>query len=183
MSGRGSFTEVMARARAGDRAALGELLETYLPHVEASMRRRIFFGRIGGIELGDVMQILTRNFLETANQCDFHDADALIAYLHRAGVNLLLKHTGAQRKRRIFHIGHSEARLGVDMAADFESRELVDLIRRLVSDEEWQLLWLRAEGYPWTHIGEELQLAPNTTRLRFARLKRRLLRDLRRLGW
>ncbi len=177
------FSKLMARVRAGDREALEVVLRDYLPQIEIVIQHKLTKWGISGIDKQDVMQSVIRRFMERMESCEFDAPDSFIAYLERSGLNIVLQHAAEQRQRPTITIGQFEEVLGVERPPDREAREMVECIRRCVNDQEWMLLCLRAEGYSWQSISETTGAATDAMRMRFLRLKRRVIRSLKQKGW
>jgi DNA-binding NarL/FixJ family response regulator len=61
-----------------------------------------------------------------------------------------------------------------DHAASFATAELLDLVRRCVSEPEWRILWMLAEGYSYGEIAAQYGVTVENLKSRTCRLRNRI---------
>jgi RNA polymerase sigma factor (sigma-70 family) len=80
-------SDLLARAKAGDREALDALMRLYLPRLRRWARGRLPAGRRGMLETEDIVQDTIRKAILHFERLDLEAEGALRAYLHRALTN------------------------------------------------------------------------------------------------
>ena len=174
--------ELVSRLRAGDSEAARQLVSEYEPVIRSLVRvwlrrqdsrlRRIF-------DSMDVCQSVLASFFAraAAGQFDFDQPEQLTAILVQMARHKLTsevrKQTARRRDvRRIDSDSLSTADAATGQPAPLVSlagRELLDEVRRRLSDEERRIADRRGEGHDWAAIAKEIGGTPDGRRMQLAR--------------
>ena len=166
------FADFIRRIRAGDDDAARELVEHYEPIIRREVRVRLRDPRLyRRFDWADVCQSVMASFFmrATAGQFDLKQPDQLLRLLVVMTRHKLAKqerrHRAGRRDYRRLEAGDPAHLEGQSPAAPSPSRlvagrELLDELRRRLSDEERQLADLRALGYEWAEIASQLGGTP-----------------------
>jgi RNA polymerase sigma factor (sigma-70 family) len=184
----GSFAGFVLRVRAGDECAAAELVERYGPAIRRAVRVRLRNPRLRRlIESVDVCQsVFASFFLRTAlGQYDIESPEQLLRLLTAIARNKLAfqarrEHAGCRDMGRL-----SIAAFVDDCPARepspsrlLEARELLDVARGRLTDDERCLFERRAQGASWAEIAADLGGSPDALRVRLARGGARVARQL-----
>ena len=174
--------DLIARLRAGDAGAANELVREYEPVIRSLVRvwlrrqddrlRRLF-------DSMDVCQSVLASFFvrAAAGQYDLDQPGQLTAVLVQIARHKLSCAVRKQtaRRRDVRRTAGSDLN-GVEVAtadptpiARFASRELLEEVRRWLSEEERQIADRRGEGSDWAAIAAELGGTPDGRRMQLAR--------------
>jgi RNA polymerase sigma factor (sigma-70 family) len=173
---------LLRRCHAGDRQALGEILERDLPWIRAQVEARLGAALRARVEGEDVVQQALLAALRHGPRFLVADQRQFRALLARIVENTLRKeHRFARQQRR--DAGREEPLPSgsvVDLDAQAtrpslaatrsEHRALVQLALELLPPQDREVVWLRQwEQQSFAAIGERLGLSEDATRMRFQR--------------
>jgi RNA polymerase sigma factor (sigma-70 family) len=187
-----SFAEFIRRIRAGDDQAARELVERYEPAIRREVRLRLRDQRLASrFDWADICQSVMASFFvrAAAGQFDLEQPDHLLRLLvvmTRNKVTQQVRHNSAERRDYRRLEAHDPAYLegrwtGCPSPSRLvASRELLDVFRRRLSEEERRLADLRAQGCEWAEIAAELGGTPQARRKQLARALDRIERQLER---
>jgi RNA polymerase sigma-70 factor (ECF subfamily) len=186
-----TVTELLRRARDGDRAAAVELVRRYEPHIRLEVRLRLRDRRLRRLfDSMDICQsVLSSFFLRTAARtADLQQPEQLLPLLIAMTRNKLAFKVRQHRARRRDHRREEETQpqeLRQVAAAEASPSELVageELLkefRRRLTAEEAGLADRRALGQEWTAIATELGGSPEARRKQLERAVDRVVKELR----
>jgi RNA polymerase sigma factor (sigma-70 family) len=192
MSEHDSFAEFIRRIRAGDDQAARELVERYEPVIRREVRLRLRDQRLASrFDWADICQSVMASFFvrAAAGQFDLEQPDQLLRLLvvmTRNKVTQQVRRNSAERRDYRRLEAHDPAYLEGRWTACpspsrlVASRELLDVFRRRLSEEERRLADLRAQGCEWAEIAAELGGTPQARRKQLARALDRIERQLER---
>jgi RNA polymerase sigma-70 factor (ECF subfamily) len=180
------FDELIARARGGDEAALGELARQYEPEVRAVARVRLGPALRPYLDTFDLVQSVHKSLLLglRANKFAFAGPDQLVALaltiVRRKVARQWQKHQRQQRPAAGDSAGTLPDLL-VNLTADTpdparsaETRDAVDRLCRDLDPFDRQLLELSAQGFKTVEIAAQLGKDADVLRVRLSRLRARL---------
>jgi RNA polymerase sigma factor (sigma-70 family) len=166
MSTQPAFADFVRRIRAGDTDAAAELVRRYEPAIRLEVRVRLRDPRLRRtFDSMDVCQSVMASFFlrAAAGQYDLDDPSQLIRLLVGIARNKV-----ATRARRE-SAARRDSRRNQDLEGEMEpiaadptpsqiaaNRELLDLLRRRLSDEERKIGELRAQGSTWDQVAATL---------------------------
>jgi RNA polymerase sigma-70 factor (ECF subfamily) len=194
MSESTTFADFIRRIRAGDDQAARELVERYEPVIRREVRLRLRDPRLNSrFDWMDVCQsVLVSFFLRAASgQYDLEEPGQLLKLLV-----VMTRHKLANQERRHRAGQRDYRRLEPCDPADLDGRplsqpspsrlvagrELLQEFRRRLSEEERELVDLRAQGCEWPEIAAKLGGTAQARRKQFARAVDRVERQLEG-GW
>jgi RNA polymerase sigma-70 factor (ECF subfamily) len=188
MSTPSSFTDLIRRVRAGEAEAAAELVRQYEPAIRRSLRLRLDPRLRRSCDSMDLCQAVLGSFFvrTAAGQYDLETPEQLLKLLATMARHKLYKarrdQLRARRDARREMAVNAEAQQ-VPAAASTPSqqvaaRELLDEVRRRLSDEERQLMELRSQGHDWAGIAAELGGSPEALRKKLTRALARITREL-----
>lgn len=183
-----TFDEFIRRIRAGDARAAEELVRLYEPAIRLEVRMRLTDPRLYRVvDSLDICQaVLSSFFVRTAlGEYDLERPDQLIRLLvamTRNKAAMLVRHERAAKRdhRRgvtiredapIFAAAPSPSR-------DVSARELMEEVRRRMSDEELHLVELRSAGRQWSEIAAQIGGTAQGRRKQMERTAERVSREL-----
>src|SRR6478735_3301282 len=182
-----SFTDRIARIRAGDERAAADLVRRYEPEVRREVRfllRDPFLRRT--FDSMDICQSVMGSFFMRAalGEYDINRPEDLIRLLISMTRNKVVDATRRQRAQRRDH-RRSTSLEAVDLAAQtpspsqvVEGRELLAAFRDRLSTEERKLADLRAAGREWADIAGDLGGTAEARRKQLTRAISRVSREL-----
>jgi RNA polymerase sigma factor (sigma-70 family) len=190
MSDDSAFAGFLRRIRAGDEQAARELVERYEPVIRREVKMRLRDPRLyRRLDWADICQsVLASFFLRAASgQYDLNQPDQLLRLLV-----VMTRHKLAKQKRRHradkrdYRLAEDrepvdlEGRPGADPTPSrlVASRELLELFRARLSEDERILADLRSQGYEWAEIAARVGGTPQARRMQLARAARRVERQL-----
>ena len=184
-----SFRDLIRRIRAGDGPAAEELVGVYGPTLLAMARRQILDPALRRhFDSKDIRQSVLGSLLVRIRLGQYQldtpqDLERLLARLVRNKV------ADQARKRKRF-----PRPLPADGDGDFGGREpadpgpghraankdLLDESQRRMSEEEWQIIDLRAQGHSWAEIAAAVGGTPDAVRVRHGRTVTRVRAEVAR---
>jgi RNA polymerase sigma-70 factor (ECF subfamily) len=194
MSEGAGFADFIGRIRAGDDQAARELVERFEPVIRREVRLRLKDPRLHSqFDWTDVCQSVLASFFlrAAAGQYDLDEPGQLLKLLvvmtrHKLA-NQERRHRAGRRDYRRLE-SHEPAQLeGQPVPAPSPSRmvagrELLEEFRRRLSQEERELVDLRAEGCEWSEIAAKLGGTAQGRRKQFVRAVDRVEQQLEG-GW
>lgn len=179
-----AFRDLIRRVRAGDQQAACDLVRQYEPEIRRAVRVRLDekLGRV--LDSVDVCQSVMGNFFvrAAAGQFDLEHPAQLFKLLVTMARNKILDHARKPANRPVA-LGDEE--WSRQVAANTETaqalaseREMLEEIRRRLSDEERQIADLRAQGRDWATVARHLGSSPEALRKKLARAVDRVAREL-----
>jgi RNA polymerase sigma-70 factor (ECF subfamily) len=190
-----STSRLFEQATRGDRDALDQLLERYLPQLHAFVRVRLGQQLRAHESSQDVVQSVCRNLLEAREQFDFRGEDRFRAWLFTAALNKV-----RERHRRLHSdkrdVAREEAVLDPAVATAMvhlvtpsqeavgnETAAAVQAAIGSLSEEHREVITLaRLVGLPHGVIAEVMERSEAAARQLLARAMLALTRELRRRG-
>jgi RNA polymerase sigma factor (sigma-70 family) len=185
-----SFEELMRRVRAGDGQAAEELVRRYEPTIRRVVRVRLVDERLQRLfDSMDVCQSVFGSFFVHAALGDYELATpeqllALLVSMGRKKVIDKARRAGAARRDYRRHSEGAEDR-EKHWAADDPSpsrqvadRELLQEVRRRLTDAEREIADRRAAGMNWPQIAAELGGTPDALRKQLSRGVDRVSQEL-----
>jgi RNA polymerase sigma factor (sigma-70 family) len=185
-----SFAEFIHRIRAGDDQAARELVERYEPVIRREVRLRLRDQRLASrFDWTDVCQSVMASFFvrAAAGQYELEQPDQLLRLLvvmTRNKVTKQVRRNSADRRdyRRLEprDPAYLDGRLAEvpNPSRLIAGRELLEELRRRLSEEERRLADLRADGCEWAEIAAELGGTPQARRKQLARALDRVEQQL-----
>jgi RNA polymerase sigma-70 factor (ECF subfamily) len=183
-----AFQELISRVRAGDPQAAEQLFRQFEPHVRRAIRIRLVDQRLRRvIDSSDICQSVFGSFFVRValGQYDLNDPQQAIRLLVDMGRKKLIAQERKERAlRRDFRRAESaEAAETAPAREDTPSRqvalrELVDEVRKRLSDEERQLAEDRALGRGWDQIAADHGGSAEALRKKLTRAVNRAVEEL-----
>jgi RNA polymerase sigma-70 factor (ECF subfamily) len=184
-----SFEDLVRRVRAGDQAAAAEVVRRYEPAIRRVVRFRLADARLGRIlDSMDVCQSVFASFFvrAAAGQYDLDNPEQLLGLLvamARKKLACRARRERAQRRdhRRVTGAGPEEqgcAAAGPSPGRGLAARELLDEVRRRLSDGERRLMELRAEGLDWAAVAAQVGGSAEALRKKLTRALDRVAGEL-----
>ena len=178
MSDQASFPNFIRRIRAGDAQAAAELVRRYEPAIRCEARLRMTDPRLGRLfDSTDVGQSVFASFFvrAAAGQYDLNRPEDLLRLLVRMAHNKVVSHARRQQARAADR-RRADGRGLDDVGAPGPTpsrlaagRELLEELRRRLSEEEWRLADLRGQGCEWPEIAARLGGTAEARRKQLAR--------------
>jgi RNA polymerase sigma-70 factor (ECF subfamily) len=189
MSDDASFTDLIRRVRARDEEAAAELVRRYEPAIRLAVRVRLSDPALRRVlDSMDICQSVLVNFFVRAalGQFELDKPDQLIRLLVTMARNRVTNHALKERAgrrdcRRREQGDADESQLvapGPSPSQVVANRELLQVVRSRLSDEERQLADERALGRSWPEIAQQFGCDPNTLRMRLTRAINRVTSSL-----
>jgi RNA polymerase sigma-70 factor (ECF subfamily) len=190
LSSETALPTLLGRFRAGDPDAARELVEAYEPHLRRMIRLRLRDSRLRRLfDSSDICQSVMANFFArlSLGQYDLESPAQLVRLLEAMARNKVAaqarKAEVTRRDEREFD-GHDEARSpvapGPSPTEQAAWRELIELVRVRLTEEELRLSDLRAAGFEWTEIALQVGGTAEAARKRLERAFDRVAKEL---GW
>jgi RNA polymerase sigma-70 factor (ECF subfamily) len=183
-----SFTELIARIRAGDQQAAAELVRLYEPVIRRAIRFRLTDTRLrGALDSMDICQSVLASFFVRAASGQYQleeeaDLQKLLTAMARNKLKMLVRGQCAQRRDRRRVQGGVEA---LDLAAaeptasrQLAARELLEAAHQRLAPEERALVECRNQGLTWDEIARQLGGSPDALRVKLARALDRVAVEL-----
>src|SRR5437764_5211653 len=182
------FFIYVARLRAGDEAALEELVARYTPVIKLEARMRLRSPHLRAVlDSMDICQSVLKSFFlrAAAGQFDIDRPEDLRKLLVQMACNKSLeaaRREYAQRRdaRRSVGLGDEAHQVpgGDDPVVEVEWQELLMRGRQMLSPDERKLAEARAAGRTWEEIAAELGGTPDRLRMQFSRAQARVAEAL-----
>lgn len=187
-----TFEEFLQRVRAGDEDAAAELVRRYEPALRLEIRLRLTDPKLRRLlEPADLCQSVLGSFFlrAAAGQYEIDSSTKLLALLRTMARNKVMYHVRKQQaqrrdQRREVSLdagsegGHAVASAGPSPSRLAIGRELLDAFRIRLSSEERRLADLRAQGWEWAEIAQDMGGTPQSRRKQLARAVDRVAQDL-----
>ena len=184
-----AFTDLIQRIRAGDEQAAVELVRQYEPFIRREVRFRLHDSRLSRLsDSMDVSQSVLRSFFvrAAAGEYDLDQPDDLLRLLVGMARNTLADEVRKQGRQRRDHRRATGDSAGLGQVADrqptasqvFAGKELLEQVRRRLSDEESRLVDLRGHGHDWDAIAVAVGGTAQARRMQLTRALDRVAREL-----
>ena len=190
MSEANPFPDFLRRIREGDEQAAAELVRSYEPLIRREVRLRLEDRRLGRLfDSMDVCQSVLASFFvrAAAGQYELDEPGQLVRLLVTIARNKLASAARKQNRQRRDH-RRAAAGGGAGLSAvaspdpspsrEVAGKELLGRFRAALSDEERQLVDLRAEGLAWADVADKLGGTAQARRMQLARAVERVTRAL-----
>jgi RNA polymerase sigma-70 factor (ECF subfamily) len=181
-----SFRRLIRRVRAGDQEAAAELVRRYEPEIRRAVRMRLTDPRLRRtLDSLDICQSVLANFFVrvAGGQFDLDEPGQLVRLLVTMARNKLLDHARklAPRSELPAEPGVLEGAVGREESPSqvLAQQELLQAMRRQLTDEERHLAEQRARGRGWQETAAQCGGSPDALRKKLAGA---LDRACRRLG-
>ncbi|MDA1052530.1 MAG: sigma-70 family RNA polymerase sigma factor [Planctomycetota bacterium] len=177
------FTQLVKRARQGDKEATGRIYTEYAMHVKRCVRYRLRKLRLqNSTTADDVFDSVFRQLLKPGALDKFDDTEHLCNYLekavHRKATEYLRRMTKGDQEDLAQPTAADEAedKSSEELLNDLEQREELDRIYSRLMPHERLLCTLRRGGYLWDEIAARLNTTPTAARQAFHRAMARVKR-------
>jgi RNA polymerase sigma-70 factor (ECF subfamily) len=189
MSCEEEFVEAIRRIRSGDEQAAAELVRRYEPLIRREVRLHLEDGRLRRVfdSMDFVQSVLASFFVRTAaGEYDLDSPEQLTGLLVQMTRNKLVSAARQQyRLRRDIRRTEVDNDVLQSTAADeptpceqVANQELLDALRRRLTNEERQIASLRGDGRSWGEVAAELGGKPQARRMQLMRGIERAAREL-----
>jgi DNA-directed RNA polymerase specialized sigma24 family protein len=188
MTEENAFQDLIRRVRAGDPEAAPALVRRYEPAIRRIVRLRLRDRRLRrSFDSLDICQSVLHSFFARAalGQFDFHrpkDLLNLLAKMAQWKLGHQVEHEQAQRRdhRRLVDLeGQPDPAVAGNTPSQIvAAKDLLQEVRKRLSEEELRLVDLRALGREWEDIARELGGNPASLRKKLARALDRVAREL-----
>jgi RNA polymerase sigma-70 factor (ECF subfamily) len=189
MSEAQAFRDLIQRVRGGDEDAATEIVQRYESTIRMAIRVRLDQSDLRRLlDSMDICQSVLANFFVRAasGQFELETPEQLVKLLVTMARNKLINHANQQRAARRDYRrreGSPEdkqvAGAGPSPSRVATYRELLDVVRSRLSEEERQLADLRGQGLSWAEIAAQLGENADALRFRLNRALDRVAQDLR----
>src|SRR5438105_3109152 len=181
--------DLLKRLRAGDGAAAAELVRRYEPEIRRAVRVRLTDPRLRRVlDSIDICQSVLGHFFvrAAAGQIELDRPENLLRLLVTMARNKVLDHARRQQaarrdQRRIEGTDDNLAAVADPAPSPSQiavGRELLERVRRELSDEERELADERALGRDWPEIAAARGATPDALRKKLTRALDRVARTL-----
>lgn len=173
------FSTMLAEVREGSEAAVWDIIETYEPHIQRVVRRRMSKALRSKFDTADFVQMVWKSFFEHPRQIhEFAAPQQLMAFL----VRMAMHKVDTENRRRLdlqkYNVKKEQSLdddVRVERPGDRPSqiaiaREHWDLMMQKLPNHHREVVRLRLEGLTFSQIAERLGLSERTPR--------RVLKDL-----
>ncbi len=184
-----SFDEVIRRVGNGDEQAAVQLVRDFEPVVRRVLRARLRGARARGeFDSIDICQSVLANFFvrAAAGQYDLKEPDDLIKLLltmtrNKVAEKMRRQHRLRRDSRRTVGGVEELALAGQDPTPSrvAAGKELLEQVRRRLSEEERQLVELRSQGLSWEEVAVSLGGTAGARRNQLARALDQVALELR----
>jgi RNA polymerase sigma factor (sigma-70 family) len=181
-----SFTELVRRAREGDKLALTELARTYESDLRIAARIHLGPALRPYLDTMDLVQSIHHSLMLGLqnNKFEFADSRSLIALAMKM-VRRKIAHQWRRHRRQVRSVGATSLDRPEDLLATLQCRrenpasevELRDAIVRLwleLDDDDRELMELRLQGFSSAEAAKKTGKSPSAVRTRLHRLRKRL---------
>jgi RNA polymerase sigma-70 factor (ECF subfamily) len=183
-----SFRDLIRRVRGGDDAAATELVRLYEPTIRLVVRRRLYDPSLRRhFDSVDICQSVLASFFVRAamGQYVLETPDQLLKLLSTMARNKLVDQVGKQRAAQRDHRLQQEGGRASDLVDPHRTpsqvaanRDLLEQVRRRLTDEERQLADLRGAGREWADIAKEVGGTADGVRMRLSRALDRVSQEM-----
>jgi RNA polymerase sigma-70 factor (ECF subfamily) len=183
-----SFTDLIRRVQAGDEQAAAQLVRDFAPIIRRDLRFRLRDARARQqFDSMDICQsVLATFFVRVATgQFDLSEPADLVSLLltmtrNKVAERVRQQHRQRRDSRRTVGEVETLALAGQDPTPSrvAAGKELLEEVRRRMSEEERQLADLRAQGASWEEVATSLGGTPGARRKQLARALDRVTREL-----
>lgn len=173
------FLELLQRTRLGDQEAAKRLVQEYEPEIRRAARLRLTDPKLRRlVDSIDICQSVFGRFFQGALEGAFNleNPQQLLVLLTTMTRNRVIdehRKQSAAKRSKDNSVGHLDAdQLCSDEPGPKTAlirRELVELVRTRLNEDELKLAELRAEGCSWEEIGRQLNQSPEGLRKRLER--------------
>ncbi len=184
MNGADSFHNFLFQLRSEDKAATQRLMNVCSPIILRIARPRLHQAGLSRLlDPEDIAQeVFGRFFRRVVGKREMASWEELTQLLITIAINVIRdEQRRADRLRRgsgepVKELRHPEAISSSDheRSYDMEIEEELKEIQKLMSGEEWNLVWARILGTPWSRMAKDFGQSPNALRMRFMRLLARV---------
>ncbi len=190
MADESSFEELMRRVRAGDPRAAEELVRRYEPTIRRVVRVRLVDSRLQRLfDSMDVCQSVFGSFFIHAALGDYELSTPeqllglLVSMSRKKLIDKSRRAGAARRDYRRVHEGAADqekqwAAAQPSPSREVAGRELLEEVRRRLTDAERQIADRRAAGLNWQDVAAELGGKPDALRKQLTRGVERVSREL-----
>jgi RNA polymerase sigma-70 factor (ECF subfamily) len=189
MSDAARFTEFIRRVRAGDQQAALDLVREYEPLIRREVRLHLEDRRLSRLfDSLDICQEVMASFFvrAAAGQYDLDRPDQMVRLLVTMARNKLATAARREQRQRRDLRRQADGANTLDRVAGADptpsqlvaGREMLDEVRRRLSEEEQQIADLRSRGLGWTEVAERMGGTAQARRVQLARATDRVLREL-----
>jgi RNA polymerase sigma-70 factor (ECF subfamily) len=181
------FADLLSRIRAGDEQAARDFVGAYEPYIRRVVRFRMADARLNrAVDSVDICQSVLASFFlrAAAGQYDLDDPRQLLALLASMARNKLahqVRKENAQRRDARRNVGLDDAPLPATAPTPSRvaaGKELLESLRRHLTDEERRVADLRGQGLGWPEIAAQLGGTPDGRRMLLTRALDRVSREL-----
>jgi RNA polymerase sigma-70 factor (ECF subfamily) len=183
-----AFRDLFGRVRNGDEQAAEELVRRYESTIRMAIRVRLnHSGMRRLLDSMDICQSVLGNFFVRAasGQFEIETPTQLVNLLVTMARNRFVNHAEYQQaarrsSRRVdpsFNVEKAAAP-GATPSKVLAYKELLEMVKQRLSDEEKTLAQRRATGQSWKEIAVDLGEPPDTLRFRLTRALNRVAREL-----
>jgi RNA polymerase sigma-70 factor (ECF subfamily) len=182
------FVSYVARLRAGDEAALEELVARYTPVIKLEARMRLRSPHLRAVlDSMDICQSVLKSFFlrAAAGQFDIDRPEDLRKLLVQMACNKSLEparreYAQTRDARRSVKLGDEAHQVagGDDPVEEVEWEELMLRGRQMLSPEERRIAEGRAAGQTWDELAAELGKTPDQLRMQLSRAQKRVAEAL-----
>lgn len=184
-----SFTEFLAKVRAGDESAALDLIRRYEPALRMEVRLRLGDPKLRQLlEPADICQSVLGSFFArvASGQFDLDSPGQLLALLLTMARNKVAQQARRQQAlrrdcRRGVHLDETAMELVSPEPSPMRviiGRDLLAEFQRRLSEEERLLARLRSDGFEWAAIAAEVGGTAQARRKQLARAVDRVSREL-----
>jgi RNA polymerase sigma-70 factor (ECF subfamily) len=183
-----SFADLIRRVQAGDEQAAAQLVRDFAPVIRRDLRFRLRDARARQqFDSMDICQSVLATFFVrvAAGQFDLREPADLVSLLltmtrNKVAERVRQQHRQRRDSRRTVGEVEALALAGRDPTPSrvAAGKELLEEVRRRMSEEERQLADLRAQGASWEEVATSLGGTPGARRKQLARALDRVTREL-----
>jgi DNA-directed RNA polymerase specialized sigma24 family protein len=184
-----SFHDLLRRVRERDEQAAAELVRRYEPTIRLAVRVRLTDPHLRRLlDSLDICQSILANFFvrAAAGQFELERSEQLVKLLVTMArnhlVNQALKHRAARRDQRRLQPGPADEAALVDPGPSpsqvVANQELLEEVRRRLTEQERYLAEQRALGRTWAEIAAAVGERADALRMQYTRALDRVVREL-----
>ena len=183
-----TFTEFVARIRAGDEQAAADLVRRYEPLIRREIRLQLEDHQLNRLfDSMDVCQsVLASFFLRTAaGEYDLERPEQLIGLLLAIARNKLAsaarrEHRACRDHRRVAAAENLDSvpAAGAGPGEVLASKELLEQFRQALSEQERLIVELRSDGLAWADVAAKLGGTAQSRRMQLTRAIERIAGEL-----